>query len=377
MPIARIGNACGKRGIEILKVWTVSSSLQFRRLFSLGPIHICALSRGPGLNACVTHPPAPECQGRVDRSHALPPDRERAVQWQLTPRPPSHPSPLLPPPPQALRTTLQLRQALAAPATFAAGDAGALNDQTGVLATTKRVAEMATTIAQSEDAMQQLDASGIGDLRTSLRTPVAMDLAATELPFERRAAMPIGDRGANNTAIPMPIGLSGNLFPGIAARVVTEPPQGGDAARAADGAVARAAAADGDSDTARAADDDSDEVLAGGLGADGDGRAAAGGSTRAPTARSRTTMPADERKRRRAAAEQARRVRSRQLIGAAEAAAAQDGPLTDEQRRVLDGRDRERARRRAKRRRTATENDDRDDREELAVAAAVIAHLAD
>ena len=278
---------------------------------------------------------------------------------------------------QALRTTLQLRQALAAPATFAAGDAGALNDQTGVLATTKRVAEMATTIAQSEDAMQQLDASGIGDLRTSLRTPVAMDLAATELPFERRAAMPIGDRGANNTAIPMPIGLSGNLFPGIAARVVTEPPQGGDAARATDGAVARAAAADGNSDAARAANDDSDEVLAGGLGADGDGRAAAGGSTRAPTARSRTAMPADERKRRRAAAEQARRLRSRQLIGAAEAAAAQDGPLTDEQRRVLDGRDRERARCRAKRRRTATENDDCGDREELAVAAAVIAHLAD
>ena len=80
---------------------------------------------------------------------------------------------------------------------------------------------------------------------------------------------------------------------------------------------------------------------------------------------------------RRAAAAQARRVRSRGLIGAAEAAAAQDGPLTDEQRRVLDGRDRERARRRAKRRRTATENDDRDDREKLAVAAAVIAHLAD
>ena len=98
-----------------------------------------------------------------------------------------------------------------------------------------------------------------------------------------------------------------------------------------------------------------------------------------PAARRAHTLRAlaDERKRRRAAAAQARRVRSRQLIGAAEAAAAQDGPLTDEQRRVLDGRDRERARRRAKRRRTATENDDCGDREELAVAAAVIAHLAD
>ena len=223
--------------------------------------------------------------------------------------------------PQALKTTPQLRLALAAPVTLAAGDAGALNDQMGVLATTKRVAEVAIAIAQSEDAIQQLDASGIGALRTSLRTPVLMDLAATELPFERRAAMPIGDHGANNTAIPMPIGLSGNLHPGLAARVVMEPPQGGDAARAADGAVARAAAADGDGDAARAAggtahaadaDDDGDEVLAGGLGADGDGRAAAGGSARAPTARSRTAMPADERKRRRAAAEQARRVRLRQ-----------------------------------------------------------------
>ena len=122
-----------------------------------------------------------------------------------------------------------------------------------MLATTKRVAEVAIAIAQSEDAIQQLDASGIGALRTSLRTPVLMDLAATELPFERRAAMPIGDHGANNTAIPMPIGLSGNLHPGLAARVVMEPPQGGDAARAADGAVARAAAADGDGDAVRAA----------------------------------------------------------------------------------------------------------------------------
>jgi len=222
-----------------------------------------------------------------------------------------------------------------------------------VLATTKRVAEVAIAIAQSEDAIQQLDASGIGALRTSLRTPVLIDLAATELPFERRAAMPIGDHGANNTAIPMPIGLSGNLHPGLAARVVMEPPQGGDAARAADGAVARAAAADGDGDAVRAAggtahaadaDDDDDEVLAGGLGADGDGRAAAGGSASAPTARSHTAMPADERKRRRAAAEQARRVRLRQAVSAAETAVAQNEPLTDEQQRVLGARDRKRSR---------------------------------
>ena len=292
--------------------------------------------------------------------------------------------------PQALRTTLQLRQALAAPATFAAGDAGALNDQTGVLATTKRVAEIATTIAQSEDAMQQLNASGIGDLRTSLRTAVAMDLAATELPFERRAAMPIGDRGADNTAIPMPIGLSGNLQPGLAARVVIEPPQGGDAARAADGAVARAATADGDGDgdaaraagsAAHAADDDGDEVLAGGLGADGDGRAAAGGSVRAPTVRSRTAMSADERKRRNTVTQKARRVRRRELATAAESARAQHAPLTDSQQRALEVRDRELARDRArdytgKRRRIATANDS-EEREELAVAAAMIARLAD
>jgi len=127
----------------------------------------------------------------------------------------------------------------------------------------------------------------------------------------------------------------------------------GDAARAADGAVARAAAADGDGDAVRAAggtahaadaDDDGDEVLAGGLGADGDGRAAAGGSARAPTARSRTAMPADERKRRRAAAEQARRVRLRQAVSAAETAVAQNEPLADEQQRVLGARDRKRSR---------------------------------
>ena len=50
---------------------------------------------------------------------------------------------------------------------------------------------------------------------------------------------------------------------------------------------------------------------------------------------SRTAMPADERKRRRAAAEKARRVRLRQAVSAAETAAAQNEPLTDEQQRVL------------------------------------------
>ena len=258
--------------------------------------------------------------------------------------------------PQALKTTPQLRLALAAPVTLAAGDAGALNDQMGVLATTKRVAEIATTIAQSEDAMQQLNASGIGDLRTSLRTAVAMDLAATEQPFERRAAMPTGDRGADNTAIPMPIGLSGNLQPGLAARVVIEPPQGGDAARAADGAVVRAVATDGAGDTARAAggaaaDDDGGEVLAGGLGGDLDGRAAAGGSARAPTSRPRAAMSADERKRRRAVTQQAWRVRQRELATTGETARAQDGPLTDEQQRALEVRDRDRSRDRARDRR--------------------------
>ena len=217
-----------------------------------------------------------------------------------------------------------------------------------------------------------------------------MELAATELPFERRAAMPIGDCGANNTAIPMPIGLSGNLHPGIAARVVMEPPQGDDAARAADGAVARAAAADGDGDgvtaraagsTAHAADDDGDEVLAGGLGADGDGRAAAGGSVRAPTVRSRTAMSADERKRRNTVTQKARRVRRRELATAAESARAQHAPLTDNQQRALEVRDRELARDRArdytgKRRRIATANNS-EEREELAVAAATIARLAD
>ena len=68
-----------------------------------------------------------------------------------------------------------------------------------------------------------------------------------------------------------------------------EPPKGGDAARAADGAVVQAVATDGAGDTARAAggtaaDDDGGEVLAGGLGGDLDGRAAAGGSARAPRA---------------------------------------------------------------------------------------------
>ena len=292
--------------------------------------------------------------------------------------------------PQALKTTPQLRLALAAPVTLAAGDAGALNDQMGVLAATKRVAEIATAIAQSEGAMQQPNASGIGDLRTSLRTAVAMDLAATELPFERRVAMPIGDRGADNTAIPMPIGLSGNLQPGLAARVVIEPPQGGDVARAADGAVVRAVATDGAGDTTRAvggatADDDGDEVLAGGLGGDLDRRAAAGGSARALTVRPRATMSADERKRRRAVTQQARRVRQRELATAAETARAQYGPLTGEQQRALEVRDRDRLRgrargsgghRRTKRRRTTTANEN-EEAEELAVAAAAIVRLAD
>ena len=59
-------------------------------------------------------------------------------------------------------------------------------------------------------------------------------------------------------------------------------------------------------------------------------------------------MPADEWERRRAAAPQAWRVRRRDLTDAAEASTAQDGPLTDEQRRALDGRDCERAKGRAR-----------------------------
>ena len=194
----------------------------------------------------------------------------------------------------------------------------------------------------------------------------------------------------------MPIGLSGNLHPGIAACVRRD----GAAARSrsADGAVARAAAADGDAaraagGAARAADDDGDELLAGRLGADAHGRAATGGSARAPTARSRTRMPVDERKRRRAAAPQAWRVRRRELTDAAEAAAAQDGPLADEQWRALDGRDCEQAKGRARggardrtgdratglavARSAAGPVNDSEEREELAVAAAVITRLAD
>ena len=245
-----------------------------------------------------------------------------------------------------------------------------------------------------QNRRQQLNASGIGDLRTSLRTAVAMDLAATELPFERRAAMPIGDRGADNTAIPMPIGLSGNLQPGLAARIVIEPPQGGDAAHAAGGAIARVVATDGaahaandDGDVAHAANDDGDEVLAGG------GGTAARGSARAPAAHHhRIAMSAEERKRRNTAATQERRVRQRQLVAAAAATAAENGQLTNEQQRALEVRDRNRVREKARghrerdwsrakrpnrrRRTTPTAEADDDEGEELAVAAAAIVLLA-
>ena len=265
--------------------------------------------------------------------------------------------------PQALRTTPQLSQALAAAtATIAAGDAGALNNQTGMHATTTRVAEIVTTIAQSEGAMQQLNASGI------YRRP------------------------PHDTAIPMPIGLYGNLQPGLAARVVAEPPQSGDAARASVSAVARAAATDGAGDAARAAGgaaraaDNDDAMLAGGLGADGDTQTAVGGLARRPyRAACRTAMSADERKRRNTAAAQARRKRQRQLVATAETARADDRQLTLDQQRALEACEREQARGRArdwsrananrpKRPRTAA--NDGEEGEDLAAAAAAIVSLA-
>ena len=74
-------------------------------------------------------------------------------------------------------------------------------------------------------------------------------------------------------------------------------------------------------------------------------------------------------------------MRRRELATAAESARAQHAPLTDNQQRALEVRDRELARDRArdytgKRRRIATANDS-EEREELAVAAATIARLAD
>ena len=201
-----------------------------------------------------------------------------------------------------------------------------------------------------------------------------------------RDAPPLPPPPFSHPAIPMAVAPSGDLQLGLAARVVIKSPQGDDAARAADDAIARPAAADGDGDAARDTSHttDGDEVLPGGLGADGDTQAAAGGSARAPTARRRTAVSDDDRKRRRLVAQQARRVRQRELAAAAETTRAQGGPLTYEQQRALDVRERERLRDRArdwsggraKRRRTTTATDENEECDALAVAAAVICTTA-